>query len=169
MAPSGNQTHPQWKFTVLSWAKWLSSAETRIRFVRQFLFNHLQRLNVNKQPVETNIVLFLHFRVMYARARRLAPFRIVLRAYAAIAFIRLRTFFDLLEYTWVVTLPSCYYYGFKFVASIPFDFTVNTFDSLIAYDKPSRRVGMLSVFFMPLSFTAKTTTKMTTSGSFKST
>jgi hypothetical protein len=59
---------------------------------------------------------------------------------------------------------------FKFVASIPFDFTVNTFDSLVAYDKPSRRVRMLSVFFMPkLSFTAKTTTKMTTSGSLKST
>ena len=42
---------------------------------------------------------FLHFRGVYARARRLAPFRIVLRAYAAIAFIRLRTFLILLEYT----------------------------------------------------------------------
>jgi hypothetical protein len=49
--------------------KRLRTAETRIRF-----------------PVETSPTsFFLHFRDVYARVRRLAPFRIVLRAYAAIA------------------------------------------------------------------------------------
>ena len=56
------------------------------------------------------------------------------------------------------------------VATIPFPFfTVNTFESFAANDNPSRRVGVFVLVVVLLSFTAKTTTKMTTSGSCKST